>query len=64
MLGRWRAGAAEEQPDWLAVVFRRAVIGAALIMVLSILWSSRETPSPADSAVAWANYEIIAHLPP
>ncbi len=64
VLGRWRSAPVEDDFARLAVVFRRAVICAGLIMVLSIVWNRRETASPAASAVALANYEINAHLPP
>lgn len=64
VLAAWRA---QERPDEFALLvglFRRAVICAGVIMVLSIVWSHREKPNPAVSVVALANYEINTHLPP
>lgn len=64
VLARWRSAPAEDDFARLAVVFRRAVVCAGLVMLLSIVWKQRETASPAASAVALATYEINAHLPP
>jgi len=64
VLAQWRSTAMEDEFAWLAGLFRRAVICAALVTVLSIVWSHRENTSTAAGVVALANYEINTHLPP
>ena len=48
ILARWRSGMPEEDLAWLAGVFRRAVICAGVVMILSLGWSqlsaAREVP--------------------
>lgn len=64
VLAQWRARPMEDEFALLAGLFRRAVVCAALVMVLSIVWSGHEKPNAAASVVALANYEINTHLPP
>ena len=64
VLAQWRARAMEDEFAWLAAMFRRAVICASAVMVLSIVWSDQEKPSAAAGVMELANYEINAHLPP
>lgn len=64
VLAEWRSLAREDEFAWLAGLFRRAVICAGVVMLLSIFWSHREKPNTAAVVVALANYEINTHLPP
>ena len=63
-LAQWRSAPASDDFAPLAAFFRRAVIFASLITVLSMVWSSRDNGNPAAGAVALANYEIAMQLPP
>lgn len=63
-LAQWRSAPVEDEFALLAALFRRAVICASLITVLSIAWSYRQSGNPAAGAVALANYEITLQWPP
>jgi hypothetical protein len=63
VLAQWRSQPSENEFA-LAGLFRRAVICAGLVMILSIVWGSQGSTSAAASVVALANYEINTHLPP
>lgn len=67
LLAHWRAGA-EPEDFWsslaLALVCRRALVCAGVLMALSIAWSCRELMAQPESDVAIANYELRASLLP
>ena len=63
MLAQWRAVETEDEFVILIRLFRRAVIFAGLIMVLSATWSYLENRSDA-ATMALASYAIKMQLPP
>ena len=63
MLAQWRAAETEDEFVILIRLFRRAVIFAGLIMVLSATWSYLESRSDA-ATMALASYAIKMQLPP
>ena len=63
VLARWRSRP-DENEFALARLFRRAILCAGLVMILSIVWGSQGNTKAAASVVALANCEINSHLPP
>jgi len=64
ILAHWRSsGAAEEHFLLLALLFRRALIGAAIVMFFCVVWSYRAYHPPQND-VALANYELREDLLP
>ena len=63
VLAQWRAAEAEDDFAILVILFRRAVIFAIVIMVLSGTWNYFGTKSEA-STLALASYAIKMQLPP
>ena len=65
VLAHWRA---EAPPDdsllLLGLLFRRALIGAALIMFVCIAWSFQGLISQPDNEIALVNYELREDLLP
>ena len=64
VLANWRAAAAEEMGHGLALVFRVALLGAAVVMLVSIVWSFGELAYDPDNDVATANYELRQDVMP
>jgi hypothetical protein len=65
ILAHWRSGGqAEEHFVLLALLFRRALIGAAVVMFLCVVWSYQGLISPPENDVALANYELREDLLP
>ena len=66
VLANWRAGRGDDESASLFAVFRHAMVGASLVLVLSAAWSlSRPTSNGAvaDEAVR-LNYNIQMSLNP
>ena len=65
ILAHWGAGA---QPDdsflLLGLLFRRALLGAALVMFVCIAWSYHGLTTQPDSEIALVNYEVREDLLP
>jgi len=57
LLAAWRSVGHSDNWPILATIFRRALYGAAAIMLLCLLWSYSDNGTP-DSDVALANYEV------
>ena len=59
---------ADAQPDdsflLLGLLFRRALIGAALVMFVCIAWSYHGLISQPDNEIALVNYEVREDLLP
>jgi len=64
VLAHWRSGAPEEDFTSLAIIFHRAVICAATILVASAGWTWFENRQDAAGAMALANYTITIQLKP
>jgi hypothetical protein len=63
-LAQWRAAAAHDESALLAILFRRAVICASLVMLASIGWSRLGDHEDAASAGVIAHYEIAMEVLP
>ena len=57
LLAAWRTSRHSDNWPILATIFRRALYGAAAIMMICLLWSYSDNGTP-DSDVALANYEV------
>jgi hypothetical protein len=57
ILAGWRSAVPEDESLLLATLFRRAVIFATVIMILSIGWSQVEDTPKVPGAVVIANLE-------
>ena len=55
ILAAWRTSAPEDDLSWMASSFRRAVICAALVMVVSIGWSQFMDARDVPGAAALSN---------
>jgi len=65
VLAQWRAGAADDEAASLFAFFRRAMVGASLVLVLSAVWClSQPTGVVAGDEAALLNYEIQKGLNP
>jgi hypothetical protein len=65
VLAQWRSAVPAEDPFLLlALLFRRALIGAAVVMCVCVLWSFEGLISPPENDVALANYEVREGLLP
>jgi len=65
ILAHWRAGARpEDSLLLLGLFFRRALIGAALVMFVCIAWSYHGLTTQPDSEIALVNYEVQEDLLP
>ena len=64
ILAHWRAEAADESFLLLGLLFRRALIGAALVMFVCIAWSYHGLITQPDSEIALVNYELREDLLP
>jgi hypothetical protein len=63
-LAGWRAGAAQMEQDLLAALFRRAMLCAGVVVLLSIGWSRFEVRNEAAEAGVRAHYEIALQVLP
>ena len=65
ILAHWRA---DSQPDdsslLLGLLFRRALLGAALIMFVCVAWSYHGLTTQPDNEIALVNYELREDLLP
>ena len=65
VLAHWRAGKAEDESNSVFVFFRRAVLGASLVLALSAAWSlARVSTGPAGDDAARLDYQIQMSLNP
>jgi hypothetical protein len=64
ILAGWRAAGPEDESLLLAMLFRRAVIFAALIMVAAIGWSRLEEATRVPGATVIANLEKVLQIVP
>ena len=65
ILAHWLADAQpEDSLRLLGLFFRRALIGAALIMFVCIAWSYHGLTTQPDSEIALVNYEVQEDLLP
>jgi len=64
ILAGWRSGAPDDESVLLATLFRRAVIFATVIMILSIGWSQLEDANKVPDAVVIANLEQVIRVVP
>ena len=63
VLAHWRAAAAEPGRS-LALVFRAALVCAAIVMLVSVAWSFGDLTQDPESDVAIANYELREDVMP
>jgi hypothetical protein len=63
-LARWRSRIPDEETEHLAVLFRRAVICASMIMLASIGWSRLEHEREPAVATVLTQYEIAMDILP
>jgi len=64
ILAGWRSGVPEDESLLLAALFRRAVIFATIVMVLSIGWSQLEDTNKVPGAMVIANLEKVIQVVP
>jgi len=65
VLAQWRAGSEEDESVSLFAFFRRAVIGATLVLVLSAAWSlTQSSGSATGDEAARLDYDIQMSLNP
>ena len=64
ILAGWRSSVPEEDWSWLASSFRRAVICAVLVMVVSIGWSQFSTAREVPGALALSNLAQSVQIVP
>ena len=57
ILAAWRNQSDSDSGPFLALILRRALYGAALVMVVCLVWSYSDIAAP-DPDVALANYEV------
>jgi len=65
LLAQWRAADEADETDLVFAFFRRAVVCACLVLLLSAVWSlTRPTADVAANEVALANYSVNFSLWP
>lgn len=65
VLAQWRAGAGEDELVFLFTFLRRALVGAGVVLALSLVWTLAQPASDAwGDGSAMANYEVQAGLNP
>jgi hypothetical protein len=57
IVARWRREPDADSSAFLYLILRRALYGAALVMVICLVWSYSDMAGP-DADVALANYEV------
>src|SRR5256885_17184734 len=59
ILARWRSGAGvDDFMMFLGVIFRRALIGAGVVMLFCVAWAYQGLISPPENDLALGNYEM------
>ena len=65
VLGNWRAGSADDESVSLFAFFRRAMLGASLVLALSAVWSlTQSAGSATGDEAAVLDYNIQMSLNP
>jgi hypothetical protein len=65
VLANWRAAREDEEPAFLFLFLRRAMIAASFILLLSAAWSfTRPSIGPAGEEAAQLDYQIQMSLNP
>ena len=65
VLAQWRAAATDDDSVSLFAFFRRAMLGATLVLLLSTVWSlTRPSASPTGEEAALLDYHIGMSLNP
>jgi hypothetical protein len=65
VLAHWRAAAPDDESVSLFAFFRRAMLSASLVLLLSAAWSlTRPNANPAGDEAALLDYEIQMSLNP
>jgi hypothetical protein len=65
VLAEWRAGGADADEVWTFAFFRRAALGASLVLALCAAWSLTQTGSSlAGEEAAQLDYNIQMSLNP
>ena len=65
VLAHWRSDSqADDSLLLLSLLFRRALIGAALVMFVCIVWSYQGLITQPDNEIALVNYELREDLLP
>jgi hypothetical protein len=64
VLAHWKAGETGDDAAFLAGQFRRAIVCASLVMVLSIAWSWLAHLNDSPSKTALAKYALALQLRP
>jgi hypothetical protein len=65
VLAQWRAAATDDESVSLFAFFRRATVGAGLVLVLSAAWSlTQPAAGAAGDEAALLNYDIQMSLNP
>jgi len=64
ILANWRRDEAEDDSVLLASLFRRAVICASIVMVVSIGWSQLAAAREVPGAVVLTNFEEVIRVVP
>jgi hypothetical protein len=65
VLAQWRAAAPDDAVVSLIAFFRRAMLGASLVLLLSAAWSfTHQSTGPAGDEAALLDYEIRMSLNP
>ncbi|HZO84156.1 MAG TPA: hypothetical protein VFC26_03030 [Verrucomicrobiae bacterium] len=65
VIAHWRAGACKED-SWqmLALIFRRALVCAGVVMLFSLAWGYDGLDATPENDEAYANYELRSDLMP
>ena len=65
VIAHWRAGALKDD-SWqiLVLVFRRALLCAAVVMLSTLAWSYDASDATPDNDEAYANYQLRADVMP
>jgi hypothetical protein len=65
ILARWRSGpGVDDFMMFVGVIFRRALIGAGVVMLFCIAWSYEGLISPPENDLALGNYEMREEVLP
>ena len=64
ILAQWRRGAAEDDSMLLASLFRRAVVCAGVVMLVSIGWSQFSAAREVPAATTLARLEQVIPVAP
>ena len=65
VIAQWRSGAAKDDPwQTLVLVFRRALVCAAVITLFTVAWSYDGLDMTPENPEAYANYQLRADAMP